>query len=278
VPLAVATLNAFRLLDLRRPPAVPPVARGAAAPLSRPLVTATRYHGEDGLGDLPDWPEVAVRPAGASAAELMVETARRHREELTVVAIGPLTNVALALARDAVALARVGRLVVMGGAVDVPGNVTPTAEFNAHVDPEATARVLAAGLPIDLVPLDATRQAVLRRDRLARALAEAPGPIAARVAAFTRHAFRVESEDGARGMLLHDPLAMAVAVLDRPGPPVAPGVPGHVGDLVDWHPAQITVGPAGETRRAAGPPNCRIALRVHTERFVATFLERLLAP
>ena len=73
---------------------------------------------------------------------------------------------------------RYTRVVAMGGAVDVAGNVTPTAEFNMHVDPEAAARVLAAGLPLDLVPLDATHQAVLPRARLDAALARRPGPLA----------------------------------------------------------------------------------------------------
>ena len=83
---------------------------------------------------------------------------------------------ARALEADAAALGRVGRLVIMGGAVDVPGNVTPTAEFNMHVDPEAAAHVFAADVPIDLVPLDATHQVVLPRARLQQALATAPAP------------------------------------------------------------------------------------------------------
>ena len=270
VPLDVGTVNVFRLVHLCRPDPVPVVATGAPAPLARPLVTATRYHGQDGLGDLPDWPDVAVTPARESAAEVIVEMARRHGERLTLVPIGPLTNVALALERDPAALARVGRVVIMGGAVDVPGNVTPTAEFNAHVDPEASARVFAADLPIDLVPLDATRQAVLPRARLEQAVARAPGAIAERVAGFTRHAFRVEREADSPGMLLHDPLAVALAILDRED------ARGYASDLVDWRPAHLTIGPQGETRRGSGPPNCRVALRVHTERFLAVFLDRLM--
>ncbi len=274
VAVDIATRNAFRLLELRQPFRVPAVAVGAAAPIDRPLRTATRYHGEDGLGDLPDWPPVAGTPATVGATELIVDAARRHGRRLTLVALGPLTNVALALAADPRALAQIGRLVVMGGAVDVPGNVTPTAEFNMHVDPEAAARVFASGLPIDLVPLDATRQAVLPRERLKAALARRPGRLAERIAAFTRRGFRVDAERGTSGMILHDPLAVAAAAL--PGPSGA--METATQEVVDWETARLAVGPDGETRRVAGAPNCRFAVRVHVERFLDAFLDRLCPP
>jgi inosine-uridine nucleoside N-ribohydrolase len=256
VPLAEASRNAFRLLDLRRPSPRPVVAAGAAAPLNRPLETAVRYHGADGLGDLGDWPAVRQTPAADSAAALIAGTARRLGGDLTVVALGPLTNIALALEADPDALRGVGRIVAMAGAVDVPGNVTADAEFNAHTDPEAAARVVAAGLALDLVPLDATRQATLYREELDAALSRRPGPVAERVRAFTRRTFRLDG--GA--MHLHDPLAVAVAIDPS---------------LVAWEPVRLAVGAGGETRRVAGPANCRFAARVDRARFLAMFLERL---
>lgn len=255
VPLERGTTNVFRLLALRRPSPVPPVAEGASGPLTRPLSTATRYHGEDGLGDLADWAPVVATPDKRTAADLMVEMAGRLGRRLTLVALGPLTNVALALAAGD-ALAGVGRVVIMGGAVDVPGNVTPTAEFNIHVDPEAAMRVFAAGLPVDVVPLDATRQATLHRHELEAALARTPGTIATRIAAFTQRAFRLDG--GA--MHLHDPLAVAVAIDPT---------------LVEWKPLRLAVTTDGATRRASGPANCRMATRVDRERFLRTFLGRL---
>jgi purine nucleosidase len=259
VALGDATRNLFRLVALRGVSPLP-IAAGAASPLRRRLVTATGYHGADGLGDLPDWPAPAVQLVEHSAAELIVDTARRATEPLTLIALGPLTNVALALERDAAALSRLARVVVMGGAVDVPGNVTPGAEFNIHVDPEAAAHVLAAGLPLDLVPLDATQQAVVTHQDFEAALLRRPGPLASRVAAFSRTGFRVDEARGTAGMVLHDPLAVAVA-LDP--------------TLVGWERARLEIGPQGETRRIPGPPNCRVATRVDLARFLPTFLERL---
>jgi purine nucleosidase len=260
VPVEDATRNLLRLMAMRGIPPSTPVAEGAASPLGRGLVTAKGYHGDDGLGDLPDWPPAARSLAPGTAAELIVETARRAPEPLTLIALGPLTNVALALERGTAALRRVARVVVMGGAVDVPGNVTPTAEFNIHVDPDAAARVVAASLPLDLVPLDATRQAIVSQAELERALQRRPGPLAARIAAFTRRGFGPWAGPGTSVMVLHDPLAVAVA-LDP--------------TLVDWEPAHIEVGHNGETRRGAGAPNCRVARTVDVPRFLAMFLDRL---
>lgn len=260
VPLDLATTNVLRLLALRRPTPRPVVAPGAASPLARALTTATRYHGEDGLGDLPDWPRVELVPASPDAVSVIVDAARRHGRELTLVALGPLTNLALALKEDASAVRRVGRVVAMGGAVDVPGNVTPTAEFNMHVDPEAAHRVLAAGLPLELVPLDATRQAVLPRAGMRAALARSPGTLAVRIQAFSERAFRIAHGDGSQGMALHDPLAVAVAVDPS---------------LAKWEAMRLAIGPDGETLRASGAPNCRVAKGVESDRFLRLFLDRL---
>ena len=263
VTIEAASTNLLRLLALRRPVPRPVVAAGAPGPLARALTTATRYHGEDGLGDLPDWPEVEPLPGSPGAVEVILDAARRHERDLTIIALGPLTNLALALKEDAGALERVGRIVAMGGAVDVPGNVTPTAEFNMFVDPEAAHRVLAAGLPLEVVPLDATRQAVLPRAGMRATLGRATGPLASRIQGFSERGFRIAHSDGEQGMALHDPLAVGLA-LDP--------------SLGKWDAVRLAIGPNGETMRTSGPPNCRVARSVESDRFIRLFLDRLCPP
>ncbi|HKX01326.1 MAG TPA: nucleoside hydrolase, partial [Methylomirabilota bacterium] len=189
------------------------------------------------------------------AAETLVALARAHAGRLTLIALGPMTNLALALRLDAEALGSVGRVVWMGGAVDVRGNVTPDAEFNAYVDPDAAREVFEAGLSVDVVPLDATRQTRIEGDQLHAALAGRPGPLAARIEAFTEQIFRRWGY-----MNLHDPLAVGLAVDES---------------LARWEPARIAVGDGGQTRRADGAPNCRVAKVVDVERFLALFFDRL---
>ena len=263
VPLEAGITNALRLVELRRPVPAPRIAAGADRPLVRPLWTATKYHGADGLGDVPGWPPVDTDVVPRDGVPVLLRAAGTHGRDLTLIALGPLTNIALALRTNAEALRRVARIVVMGGAVDVPGNVTAGAEFNIYVDPEAAAEVLGAGLPVDLVPLDATRQAILGRAELEQALARTPGPIASRIAALTERGFRVDSERGSRGMVCHDPLAVAVAIDPS---------------LVTWESVRLEIGDGGETRRGSGSPNCRIARQVDADRFRAMLLQRLCPP
>jgi len=263
VTVEAASQNLLRLLALRRPARRPIVAAGATGPLARALTTATRFHGEDGLGDLPDWPAVERMPASPDAVEAILAAVRRHERALTIVALGPLTNLALALKKDAATVGRAGRIVAMGGAVDVPGNVTPTAEFNMYVDPEAAHRVFAAGLPLEIVPLDATRQAMLPRAGMRATLARAPGALASRIQGFCERGFRISRSDGEQGMALHDPLAVGLA-LDP--------------SLAAWEPVRLAIGPDGETVRTSGPANCRFAKRVESDRFIRLFLDRLCPP
>ncbi len=161
VAIDKTTLNARRLVDLsgRRDVLV---ARGAAGALAGSSGDASDVHGVDGLGDL-TWEEPRTPESDETAVELLGRVAAEG--PLTVIAIGPLTNLATALARDPLFDTRVERLVIMGGA-SFQGNVTPAAEFNIWADPEAAVRVFAARWPITVLPLDLTHQAVLRDDDL----------------------------------------------------------------------------------------------------------------
>jgi inosine-uridine nucleoside N-ribohydrolase len=280
VEVDLGTANAFRVLDVARPHHRPRVARGAAGPLVGPLITAAHFHGDDGLGNLgrlreadgrPRYPEPSHTLEMLDGADLILETADRFAGRLVVVALGPLTNVALALQRDRGRLAQAARVVVMGGAVAVPGNVTPAAEFNIHVDPEAASAVFASGLPVELVPLDVTRRVVLTAADLDAALARHGGPTARFIQDFTAHGFDFERQEGDGSMALHDPLAVGVAL----DPSLVTLEPLHV--VVECE-GRLTRGMTVADRRPrrTGPaPTCRAALEVDAPRFLRLFLERV---
>ena len=280
VEVDLATRNVFRILDAVRPARRPLVARGAAAPLAGPLITAAHVHGGDGLGNLgafrhpdgrPRYPEPSHTVEMLDGADMILETADRFAGRLVLVALGPLTNVALALQRDHRRLARAARIVVMGGAVAVAGNVSPAAEFNIHVDPEAAAEVFASGLPIELVPLDVTRRVVLTQGGLRAALASHGGRTARFIEDFTAHGFDFEAERGDGGMALHDPLAVGVAV----DPTLVSFEALHVAVECE---GRLTRGMTVADRRphrARPAPTCRAALDVDAPRFLRLFLQRL---
>jgi inosine-uridine nucleoside N-ribohydrolase len=282
VPVAQGTANVCRILDVARPASIPRVARGAEAPLTRPLITAHHVHGDDGLGNLDRFVEPDGRlryPTSSHALEmidgpdLILETVDRLGKELVVVALGPLTNLATALQRHERTLARAGRIVVMGGAVGVAGNITPAAEFNFYVDPEAAAAVLDAGLPVELVPLDVTRQVVLRQNDLVERLGRSSSPIARFVSDFTLHGFALDAADDGGGITLHDPLAIGVAL----DPSLVGFSPLHVDVECE---GRLTRGMSVADRRPMPShrkraPNCRVALSVDAPRFLQLFLDRL---
>ena len=215
--LRAATDNARRMLALLDPDEPPRLVSGAARPLRGRLNTAPEVHGDDGLVGLSRVRDRGGRllfpasrgplPGREGAPGAIVAKAREHGENLTIVALGPLTNLAQALEVDAEAMRQVGRLIVMGGAIEAPGNVTAAAEFNFHVDPEAADRVLTSDMRITLVGLDVTRQVRLRWPVVRDALRGNQSPLARAIRHLTRP---LESTDG--GLLLHDPLAMALAV------------------------------------------------------------------
>src|ERR1700722_14152014 len=155
VGLDKTTANALRLLDFFGAAAVP-VTAGAAAPLARPAITAEHVHGADGLRGLQLPPGGQPRPG--HAVDYIIDTVLASPGEITLVAVGPLTNIALALRREPALAASVRDFVIMGGST-TRGNVTPAAEFNIAADPEAAAEVFAAGWTVTMVGLDVTLQA-----------------------------------------------------------------------------------------------------------------------
>jgi inosine-uridine nucleoside N-ribohydrolase len=265
--LEKTALNARRVMTIGEVGDVP-VAAGMGTPLLRPLTVAPHVHGESGL-DGYDFgpPEVPLAPE--HGVDLLIRTVRESPEPVTLVPVGPLTNVALAFLRAPDIKERIARIVLMGGAAHL-GNVTPAAEFNIYVDPEAAAIVFGAGVPITMVGLEATHRARVRpaeRERI-RALGS---PVARMVAELMQWYGRYHQRRyGWDDPPVHD--ALAVAALIRPEILETK----HVNVVVE------TVGTYTAGRTVCDlnlvterPPNADVALDVDREAFVEIFTEGL---
>jgi len=215
VPLDQAVQNALYTIELCG--ATTPVYAGASEPLARDLETAQNVHGQDGMGDI-GLDLQGRTPAEGWAPKFIVDTIRAYPGEITLVAIGPLTNVAIALLWAPDIAEKVDRVVIMGGTGEHgPGNVSPTAEFNFWVDPEAVRVVLRSGMPVELVGWDiSTTSAVVteqRRDEL-RALqselADFSMDIQATLQAYAFEETRLDGPD------FPDPIAVAHAIDPAP--------------------------------------------------------------
>ncbi|MBA3431912.1 MAG: nucleoside hydrolase, partial [Actinobacteria bacterium] len=152
VPLELGVANALYTVEVANRTDVP-VHAGAGAPLLRPLVTAQYVHGADGMGDS-NFPAARKQPEGPHAVDAILEMSLSFPGELEIIAQGPLTNLALAVMQDRSLPGRVKRLWIMGGANNSLGNITPAAEYNFFVDPEAAHAVIHAGFATTIVPWD----------------------------------------------------------------------------------------------------------------------------
>jgi inosine-uridine nucleoside N-ribohydrolase len=156
--LEKTTLNALRVLELAGRGDIP-VAAGAERPLVGEAAVAAAVHGESGM-DGPELPEPTGAPVAEHAVEFIAARLRESAEPVTLIPTGPLTNIALLLAQHPDLSDRIERIVLMGGAI-AEGNVTPAAEFNIWVDPEAAARVFGSGVDVTMIGLDVTHRAIL---------------------------------------------------------------------------------------------------------------------
>jgi len=277
VDVDTATDNILRILAHITPDAAPAIARGAESPLEKEPEHATFLHGADGLGDaggeLPD-PRGDDAPVltGEHAADCILRHIEQAPEPPVLVALGPLTNIALAVQKAPQTLRRLERLVIMGGAITVAGNVTPAAEFNFYVDPLAARIVLDSGVNITLTGLDVTRQVRLRQADI-DACANTPrtGLVRAITSGIFAHTRKTEK---AESIPLHDPLAVALAF--RP-------------ELCAAFELSVQVETRGElcegmsladrrpiSSRLKSPPNARVCLDVAAESFLTLFRERVL--
>ncbi len=210
VPVAVGTCNALKVLGLLKRLNVP-VYQGADKPLKRDPVYATAVHGEDGLGGavLPN-PEIK---ATDGAVDFLIETISARPHEITLIAVGPLTNLALAEQHMPGILKKTKRIIVMGGAISEPGNVTPTAEFNFFADPHAAQIVVRSGAVLILVPLDVTHRVGLTEPVIDNRILPLGTPEAKFVVEATQKLLALGEKSGRhRVVFLHDPMAVAMAI------------------------------------------------------------------
>ena len=266
--LAKTTANALRILEFAGRADIE-VAAGANRPLVREPAVAADVHGETGL-DGPDLPPPRGSPIGAHAVDYLAERIHACERPVTLVPTGPLTNIALLLARHPDAAANLERIVLMGGAI-AEGNVTPAAEFNIWADPEAAARVFASGLDVTMVGLDVTHQALLT-DAHARRL-RAAGRTGTLVADLHGFYSRVHRERyGWDGAPVHDAMALAHVI-----------VPG----LVTTAERNVEIDCEsrlcrGRTvvdlwRRTGNPANAHVATDVDAQAFLELLIERYAA-
>lgn len=272
VELHHTTANTLRVLDYLGAGHVP-VYRGMSRPLDRPLHTAAWVHGADGLGGA-DIPPTTREPEAVSAPQFLADVARAEPGALTYICVGPLTNLAVALALEPALPRLVRRLVIMGGAFRVPGNTTPAAEYNIYADPQAAAQVHAAGFAATWVGLDVTRQTRFSRAQWER-LAGATERPAALVYAVGAQMFAYPDRTT---NALHDPLAVAVAMepslVDAPEEPFAVDAGFGIGA------GNTLLGERGRDSEAVAPGQAvaRVARTVDADRFAALFARTLGLP
>jgi pyrimidine-specific ribonucleoside hydrolase len=207
------TRNVHTVLRYTRSAQSPLVVQGAYRPLRYTLTTAPEVHGNDGLGNTQSPLRTKGYHRGGEGAKCIRDACDRFGQDLTIVALGPLTNVALALARYPRSLRRVKRIVSMGGAFQVPGNTGPVAEFNYFVDPHAAHAVLHSGLPLTVVPLDVTQQLILLRKTLKGIVHRTKSELGFFIQKATAPYMHYHKTTlGFLGGYLHDPMAVAIAV------------------------------------------------------------------
>jgi len=246
-----------------------PLARGCELPLVQPSLLAAETHGDTGLG-YASLPEPRTQPIGLHGSDFLIEKVLSNPGEITLVAIGPLTNIALAIRKEPKFAKSLKEIIIMGGAIRHEGNVTALAEFNTYVDPHATHIVFHAGIPTTLVPLDVTYQCILTASDVERLL-KINSPITKFIKDSTD--FYMEYHDawqGIKGCIINDPLALALTF--------AP-------ELCDYQSLPVDVDISGGVSMGKTfadffnydkkPANMRVALGVRARDFIELFLERM---
>ena len=266
--LEQATKNGLSILELTNATHIP-LAKGCELPLVQPSLLAPETHGNTGLG-YAKLPEPRTQPTIQHGCDFLIEKVMSNPGEITLVAVGPLTNVAMAIRKEPKFAKSLKEIIIMGGAIRHEGNTTALAEFNTYVDPHAAHIVFHAGIPTTLVPLDVTYQCLLTAQDVQR-LMKIDSPIPKFIKDTT--AFYMEYHDsyqGIKGCIINDPLALALTF--------AP-------ELCDYEELPVDVDISGGVSMGKTfadfynynkkPANMKVALGVRAREFIELFLERM---
>ena len=262
------TSNALSVLELAKASHIP-VYRGCELPLVQPSLLAPETHGDQGIG----YAKLSApqsQPKTQKGSDYLIEKIMSSPGEITLVCIGPLTNIALAIRQEPRIVENVKEVFIMGGAIRHEGNTTPLAEFNTYVDPHAAHIVFHSGMPITLTPLDVTYQCIFLKDDLNRLL-KIESPITKFISDATR--FYMEFHDEYQkidGCVINDPLTLALTFMP---------------ELCDYQDLYVDVDLSGGvsmgnmfadfynmTKKSA---NMKVALGVRPRDFMELFLERM---
>lgn len=266
--LEQATRNGLSILELANAGHIP-LARGCGLPLVQPSLLALETHGDSGLG-YAKFPEPRIKPQVQHGCDFLIEQVMANPGEITLVAVGPLTNVAMAIRKEPGFAKALKEIIIMGGAIRHEGNTTALAEFNVNVDPHATHIVFHAGIPTTLVPLDVTYQCILTPADVKR-LTRIDSPITKFIDDSTRFYMEFHDEyQQIEGCAINDPLAMALTFMPK---------------LCTYEEHYVDVDISGGVSMGKTfadfynynkkPANMKVALGVRARDFIGLFLERM---
>ena len=262
------TINALSVLELAKASHIP-VYQGCDLPLVQPSLLAPETHGEQGIG----YAKLSAplgQPKVQKGSDYLIEKIMSAPGEITLVAIGPLTNIALAIRQEPRIVENVKEVFIMGGAIRHEGNTTPLAEFNAYVDPHAAQIVFHSGMPITLTPLDVTYECVFLKDDLNRLL-KIDSPITKFIADATRFYMEFHDEyQSIEGCVINDPMTLALTFMP---------------EICDYQELYVDVDLSGGVsmgntfadfyKMTKKPANMKVALGVRPRDFMELFLERM---
>ncbi len=262
------TLNALSILELANATHIP-VATGCQLPLVQPTLLAPETHGDTGLG-YAKLPRPGTKPAVQHGSDFLIEQIMAAPGEITLAAIGPLTNLALAMRKEPRIIEAVKEIYIMGAAIRHEGNTTPLAEFNTYVDPHAAHIVFHSGAPITLTPLDVTYDCILTESDVQR-LQKIDSPISTFIADSTRFYMEFHDEhQKIKGCIINDALTLAVTFMP---------------ELCDYQDLYVDVDISGGVSMGntfadfynltKQPANLKVALGVRARDFIELFLARM---